>query len=159
MKKRNRKALIGRRRPTFQRVPSQTPVVSTVSELKPNSPSSCSPSLLRFSPLPAPLPPLLSPVLFLFFFALRPLCPLSRLPLHPPLQLPLIVPLQTAPRRRWTYSPRSLCAHGRARSQTEAERLNGAAAGEISARLHYWRGKKKKKAKKKAGRFHQRPEC
>lgn len=43
---------------------SWTPVVSMVSELKQNSPSSSSPSLLRFSPLPGPSPPLLSPFIF-----------------------------------------------------------------------------------------------
>lgn len=77
-----------------------------------------------------------SSALSFFCSPLTPLCPL--------LQLPLIVLLQTAPRCRWMYLPCSLYRHGHARSQTEAELLNEAAAGEISAQLHYW-GKKNQK--------------
>lgn len=73
----------------------------------------------------------------------------SLTPQRPRLQLPLMVPLQTAAACRWTWSP-CPCTHARARSQTEAELLNGAAAGEISAQLHYW---------EKTGRFHQRAQC
>lgn len=87
-------------------VRSWTPVVSMVSELKQNSPSSSSPSLLRFSPLPGPPPPLLSPFIFSFLSsALSFFFHSSLMPQRPLLQLPLIVPLQTAAQCRWTYSP------------------------------------------------------
>lgn len=114
---------------------SQTPVVSTVSELKQNSPSSCSPSLLRFSPLLVPLPLLLSPFIFFFFPFI---CfVLFSLPFDAPpstTAAPLNCPTSNSTAVQVDVFPRSPCTHGHARSQTEAELLNGAAAREISAR-------------------------
>lgn len=83
-------------------------------------------------PLPLPLLLLLSPFSLSFLFPLE--ASLSTT------AAPLSAPLQTPPLCRWTYFTAPYTnthTQACARSQTEAALLNGAAAREIRARLHY----------------------